>query len=440
VRLAFCVVLLLPGCGNSVASGIADAGEVDAQLSDGETSAERDAMPEAAASFDVRAIDLGTNVTAVSVAAGGDHSCALLSDATIKCWGNAYAGRLGSGQGYEFIGDEPDELGDDLPVVDLGASESATSMATGYAHSCAVLASGNLKCWGHSGFAQLGLGDRENRGDEPGEMGDDLPAVELGTGARVEQVALGGDHSCALLQDGVVKCWGTASNGRLGLGQPLDDKGDNPGEMGDALPRVNLGGAATSIAIGGGHSCALLEDGGLKCWGSAAFGQLGTDDANDRGDDLAEMGAALSEIDLRAPVRAVAAGGSSTCALLTNGSVKCWGSNQAGQLGVSAGENLGDQPGEMGPALPALDLDGERATALAVGSTHACALLEAGKVACWGARDPLGLRDVPQSDAGPPRRAFIVPLSGEAIQITAGNRHSCAVLQGGSVSCWGPGG
>jgi hypothetical protein len=127
--------------------------------------------------------------------------------------------------------------------VDLGTNATAVAIAAGYSSTCALLAGGSLKCWGFNNDGQLGLGDPTNRGDMPGQMGDHLPPVDLGACNKVATVALGngasaGDvHACALLDDGTVKCWG--AGGQLGLGD-LVGRGKSPNQMGDNLPTVKL--------------------------------------------------------------------------------------------------------------------------------------------------------------------------------------------------------
>lgn len=179
-------------------------------------------------------IDLGPDRTAKTVAAGYVSTCAILDDGTLKCWGNNALGEIGIGQNTA-IGDEPGEMGDDLPVVDLGTNKNATKIAIGGHHACAILDDGTVKCWGYNDCGQLGLGDFENRGDEPGEMGDNLPAVDLGQGKSAKDVAAGWEHSCAILDDDTLKCWGCSILGGFGV-----KRGDEPGEMGDALPIVEL--------------------------------------------------------------------------------------------------------------------------------------------------------------------------------------------------------
>jgi uncharacterized repeat protein (TIGR01451 family) len=224
---------------------------------------------------------------------------------------------------------------------------------------CALLDNGAVKCWGFGGNGQLGTGSPATRGDGPNEMGANLPAVDLGPGRTATAVTAGTFHTCALLDDATVKCWGSGANGRLGDGD-TDTRGDGPGEMGTNLPTVDLGPGrtATAVTAGEGHTCALLDDGAVKCWGNGVFGALGYGDDNDRGDGPGEMGANLPAVDLGAgrTATAVTAGSAHTCALLDNGTVKCWGEGGSGELGIGTEDDRGDGPGEMGANLPPVDL------------------------------------------------------------------------------------
>src|SRR4051794_39667426 len=209
------------------------------------------------------------------VTAGDKHSCVITSDAPtaggVFCWGNNALGQLGLGD-TSNRGDQPGEMGDALAALDLGAP--ATSISAGAAHTCAVLAGGSVKCWGYNSSGQLGVGDTNARGDQPGEMGAGLPAVSLGTGRTAVAVTSGGEFSCALLDNGSGKGWGDNNAGQLGVGDTAD-RGDQAGEMGDALPAVDLGTARTAISItaGGAFACAVLDTHAVKCWGNNDNGQ-----------------------------------------------------------------------------------------------------------------------------------------------------------------------
>ncbi|MGB0730354.1 MAG: RCC1 domain-containing protein, partial [Ilumatobacteraceae bacterium] len=294
-----------------------------------------------------------------AIATGRHHACVIFDDnnapGSVKCWGGNSDGRLGLGDTVAR-GDGPGEMGDNLPEVDLGSGRTAVAIEAGSRHTCTVLDNGSVKCWGHNYRGQLGLGDTDERGDDAGEMGDDLPVVDLGSGQTAVAVSAGTTHTCAILDGGSVKCWGANSSGQLGLGD-TDDRGDDPNEMGDNLPVVDLGSGRTAVAVsaGGNHTCALLDDGSVKCWGSNDFGQLGNDLAAYLGDGAGEMGDVLPTVMLGDGIDAeqISSAFSSTCALLVGGSVKCWGANSSGQLGQGDTLRRG-RVGDMGDDLPAV--------------------------------------------------------------------------------------
>lgn len=256
-------------------------------------------------------------------------------------------------------------MGDSLPTVNLGTGRTALAISTGYHHTCALLDNQSVKCWGRNLIGELGLGDELNRGDDQNEMGDALPAVTLGTGTKPLIVSTGGAHTCVLLEGGSVKCWGDNRYGVLGRGN-TKSVGGSPGQMGDNLPVVDLGLNQRAAALWGagtdsGNACVLLESGKLKCWGNGFMAIPAQGDKNHRGDQPNEMGDNLPPIDLGTGrgIRDFSVGGSAACALLDNDGVKCWGLNAGGLLGllVNADELWrGDQPGEMGDNLPYMDL------------------------------------------------------------------------------------
>ena len=397
------------------------------------------------------AVSLGGGRTATAIAAGGEHTCALLDNATVKCWGDNGSGQLGLGDTADR-GDNPGEMGDDLPAVALGTGRSATAISAGGDHTCARLDNGTVKCWGENAFGRLGQGDINDRGDNPGEMGDDLPAVALGTGRTAASVTAGSFHTCALLDNGTVRCWGANSSGKLGLGDTAN-RGDGVNEMGDNLPAVALGTGRTATAVsadsGSLHTCVRLDNAAVKCWGENGRGQLGLGDTADRGDSAGEMGDSLPAVTLGTgrTVAAVTAGGDHTCARLDDATLKCWGLNFDGQLGLGDISGRGDGAGEMGDSLPAVSLGSGR-TLLAVtgGGLHTCALLDNAAVKCWGRNvGSLGLGDTDDrgDDAGemgdnlPAVDLVPGPAAASPSAVIAGRDHTCALLFGGTVKCWG---
>jgi alpha-tubulin suppressor-like RCC1 family protein len=194
-------------------------------------------------------------------------------------------------------GDEPGEMGVNLPYVDLGTGRTATRVVAGSWRTCALLDDATVKCWGYNIEGQLGLGDLEYHGIAPGQMGDALPVVNLGTGRAVADVSSGPAHMCARFTDGALKCWGDNFSGELGLND-AERRGGAPTDMGDALPVVNLGTGRRAVAIscGGSHTCAVLDDGSVKCWGRGFFGQLGLGDNYNRGDGTNHLGNPADEM------------------------------------------------------------------------------------------------------------------------------------------------
>eukprot|EP01084_Bolivina_argentea_P106771 190989_1 len=383
-------------------------------------------------------------VKVIQIALGAYHTCALLSTNGVKCWGYGNYGQLGYGK-TDNIGDGPGEMGEDLQEVDLGAVK-VIQIALGDYHTCALLSTGGVKCWGYGGY--LGYGNTTTIGDEPGEMGEDLQEVDLGEGVKVIQIALGAYHTCALLSTNGVKCWGYGNYGQLGYGKT--DNIDGPGEMGEDLQEVDLGAVKViQIALGAYHTCALLSTNGVKCWGHGSYGQLGYGNKNHKGDGPGEMGKDLQEVDLGLGITVIqiAVGRYHTCALLSTGGVKCWGYGEYGQLGYGHKNDIGDEPGEMGTNLTEVDLgEGITAIQIALGDGHTCALLSTNGVKCWGQgqygelgygnQDKIG--DGP-GEMGKDLQEVDLGLGITVIQIAVGRYHTCALLSTNGVKCWGHG-
>jgi alpha-tubulin suppressor-like RCC1 family protein len=303
-------------------------------------------------------VDLGIVARPVSLASSAAHNCAVLEDGRAKCWGDNYYGQLGLGD-TQYRGYKPGEMGDSLPFLDLGSEGKLLSIFPGSTSACALFEDGRIKCWGRNSDGELGLGDTDDRGGQPGQMGDALPFVNLGDGIRVESVAVGSIHTCALLEGGRVKCWGNNGYGQLGLGDTTT-RGTQPGEMGDALPFVDLGTGAKAVAISSYylHTCALLEGGRVRCWGNNEYGQLGLGDTKNRGGSPGDTGDGLSLVDLGGSVKVleVRSAGYTNCVRLEVGLAKCWGWNYNGELGQGDTVWHGKDAGSMGDALPAINL------------------------------------------------------------------------------------
>ncbi len=322
-------------------------------------------------------VDIGTGRTALAVATGETHSCVILDTRDVRCWGAGDYGRLGYGNEVD-IGDteSPASAG----PVDLGAGAMAINAAVD--HTCAILDAGQVRCWGEGDYGRLGYGGTEDIGDT--EDPDSVGPVDLGAGRTAVAISAENDHTCAILDTGQVRCWGYGGDGELGYGN-TDDIGDEPGETPGGFGPVDLGAGRTAVAIAAGsaHTCAILDTGQVRCWGYGGLGQLGYGNTENIGDG--ETPGSVGPVDLGAGRTAVAisAGQSHTCAILDTGEVLCWGYGASGRLGYGNTENIGDgeTPGSVGP----VDLGaGRTAVAISAGSSHTCAVLDTGQVRCWG--------------------------------------------------------
>ena len=336
-------------------------------------------------------VQLGMRTQAITV--GNGASCALSEDGRVKCWGRNDFGQLGLGDSrprggalYTDNGEPTDAgpMGAGLPYVDLGTGRTARAIVSGVKHVCALLDDYSVKCWGDNAKGALGTGDTVSRGGKPTQMGDKLLAVALGEPAN--SIAAGDGSSCAVLASGTVKCWGDNAGYRLGI----------PGTEAPILTPtvVDVGTLAASVSARGNGYCVVTGNRRIKCWGSSDNGALGLGERTPRGQTAAQMGAALPFVDLgpipiagEAGTRGLASARDSVCALTTSNAIKCWGDNSLLQLGA-AGPSRGDDPGEMGDALPRVILDTEpvqvRGITSSPGSDTFCALTEEGAVKCWG--------------------------------------------------------
>jgi alpha-tubulin suppressor-like RCC1 family protein len=312
-------------------------------------------------------IDLGGRIA--HIAAGGGHSCALLRTGEVRCWGKGGTGQLGYGNRQDNVGD--DERPGSLPPLAIGGP--ALQVVCGEMHSCALLVGGSIRCWGSGESGQLGYGTMIAIGDD--ETPESTSPVDVG--GLVRRLAAGTNTTCAILETGEVRCWGAGSSGMLGLGA-IEIVGDD--EVPSSRPPINLGGRAVQIAIGSAHVCAMLDDGAVRCWGDNTFGQLGLGRSGNVGDD--ESPAAVPSVDLGGRAVLIAAGGSTSCAVLEDDTLRCWGSGAAGALGLGDGANIGDD--EAPASVGALFFGGTKIIDVAAGGSHTCIVLEPGSIRCWG--------------------------------------------------------
>jgi len=330
------------------------------------------------------------------------HSCAVANDNSVKCWGyNAY-GQLGNGTTTSSL----------TPTTVSGIN-NATAVAVGNFHTCALLSDGSIKCWGAGDNGRLGHG---------GGTGHRYTPVSVEGINNAIAISLGWSHSCALLSDGGIKCWGYNLHGQVGDGT----SGDSNVTKRSPVSVVGID-TAIDIAAGGNHTCAIATDqygNRVKCWGRGTSGQLGNHMFLNQSTPVTIF---RNEI-----VNAVSLslGSEFSCVLVSDSKVRCWGDNDYGQLGIN------NTTTRYSPMF-VLNADLSRfsnATAVAVGNTHACALLTDGSMKCWGSNSFGQLGDNTTTSKRTP-----VPVSGisNAVDIALGGRHSCAQLTNKSLKCWG---
>jgi hypothetical protein len=249
---------------------------------------------------------------------------------------------------------------------------------------------------------------------------------------RVSRIGAGGRQTCAVMTDGGVVCWGRGEYGVLGYGSTADvpTPDSAPGD-------VNVGAPVSRLAAGYYHTCALFN-GAVKCWGRNSDGQLGYPGAGNIGDD--EEPADMPNVNVGGSVTQLVAGTYHTCALLSRGSVKCWGSNAFGQLGYPGVTSVSD------PSTAGAVSIGGTATALYAGVFHTCARLSTGALRCWGDNSfgQLGYGINTGSwarigDFETPSSAGSVPVGASWIELGAGSTSNCVVPASGGVRCWGDG-
>lgn len=361
-----------------------------------------------------------------SVSAGDRHTCALLRTGSIRCWGFGGGGQLGYGNTDSVGDDEEPRL-----AGSVGLGEPATAVATGRAHTCALLASGVVNCWGENDVGQVGVPGADAIGDD--EHPQDAPAVEIG--ARAVDLVAGYEHTCALTEDSEVVCWGEGAYGRLGYSNEAvvgDD--ESPASVGS----VDLSGDVTyKVAAGWRHTCALGSAGTLRCWGLNNKGQLGLGNTANIGDD--ETPSSVDPIDVGGSVSHATGGGAMTCAVLDGGVARCWGSGFGGALGSASMEDLGDDESPL--SIAPLSVGGS-VVQLSAGEFHACVVLEGGAVRCWGVGSAGRLGYGDEEDIGDdelPGSVGPVDVGAKAIAVSAGTWHTCAVLADGALRCWGQG-
>ena len=335
-----------------------------------------------------------------TLAAGDGFTCALSVAGTVRCWGTPNNGVLGYGDSLQR--NAPD-------VIDVDFDSALViSIDAGYNHVCAVLVGSRLRCWGQNSNGQLGYGDTVSRS---------TPSA-LDVLSNVASVAAGGSHTCVVNTGGSVLCFGNNVYGALGVGDTVSRL---------TPVSVPVSAAVRSCAAGEYHTCVLLHvNGSVQCWGRNANGQLGTGDTTDR------WSSPLIDVVLGTAAVSLAAGGYHSCAVLSGGSVRCWGGADSGQLG------LGDTVQRTAPIADVII--GGAVSAISCGYRFTFAVFVNGSVAAWGGNGAGGQLGVGDAVNRLSPVAVAVPAAlRSADALTTGLYFTCVLYSQSNASCWGQG-
>ena len=339
--------------------------------------------------------EAATPIEASSVATGRGHSCAILSSGQVVCWGNNFYGELGNGT------NTPSKS----PVAVSGLSDAESISANGEYTTCAVRIGGQVLCWGKNTGGQIGDGSKADRS---------VPTPVTGL-TDAKSISVGPFHACAIRTSGQAVCWGQNDHGQLGDTSTTEH-----------LTPVNVNGLtdARSIAVGWTHTCAAREGGAALCWGYPVNGVLG-------------IGPGVLDVKTPTAVKGVggagtlggivqmAVGSTHSCARGESGQVYCWGDNYFGRLGDDTILNK-DVPVEVHNMADA--------KFISAGYASSCAIRESGQALCWGANAQGRLGDGTDAERHTPTAVAGV---GDAVQMSGKQSHMCAVRVSSQTVCWG---
>ena len=336
-----------------------------------------------------------TPISASQVATGRTHSCAILTTGQVVCWGGNFYGELGNGTNTPST----------TPVPVTGLGDAVAISANGEFTTCAIRAGGQAVCWGKNISGQIGDGTKLDR---------NVPTAVTGLNDAVS-ISSGPYHTCAIRVSEQAVCWGDNEHGELG---------DN--STAEHLTPVDVTGLsdARNIAAGENHTCAARDGGQALCWGYPVNGVLG-------------LGSGVVDVKVPTPVKGpggtgnleevveLVGGSTHSCARQESGQMYCWGDNYFGRLGNDSTENTN---------VP-VAVDGmSDAKFISAGYASSCAIRESGQALCWGSNANSRLGDGTSTERHVP-----TPVSGltDAVQISGKLGHMCAVRVSGQVVCWG---
>lgn len=336
------------------------------------------------------------------VAVGNAHTCAIGVSGRAWCWGSNSDGQLGATGGtgcewwhYYYYGGNCT-----FQPLEVSAPSPFTSIAGGGGHTCGVVTDGDLLCWGRGTSGELGDGRRRSS----------AAPMKVQTAAPLSRVSAGESHTCALSDAGDAYCWGANNSGQLGTGDQIDRSSPEP---------VGGGHTFAMISAGESHTCGVTTSNDVYCWGANIFGQLGA------GPLVAAVPAPV-RVTALPDARIVTAGLDHTCALSLAGGTYCWGDNRHGELGTGT---LDDSH------LPALVASSGAWQEITARGHATCGIKVGGAVLCWGSNSS-GLLESPTANRPSPTE---VSSSFPFSRVVLGTSHACGLTVLGSPACWGTG-
>ena len=349
------------------------------------------------------------------ISVGKTTNCIILQNQSLMCWGGGQDGEVGVGNTSLTT----------IPTwIDFGFDVAVSTVSNGDKTTCAILTNGSLYCWG------------QIHGATPSSTTPKY--IDLPTGRTAIGVSVAERNTCVLLENASISCIGSGSDGVNGDGS---SSLSFAGYVGDSYVQLPTGRTAVSVSMGYRHGCAVLDNGSAVCWGLAGNGQLGN------GDLSGSSVPAYVNMPTGSTMQAISVGYKSACAILGNGSVYCWGLGSRGELGQGYQDhNSKTSPHfvDLGTGRSAVAID----TSLSYGNGyygHACAVLDNGSMKCWGsnydlAYAPNSLRSISANPLGNGTPIINNPWASEdVIAVGTGTGYTCIVYASGTMTCQGRG-
>ena len=338
----------------------------------------------------------GVTLDATQLSAGTLHTCAITTTGGVKCWGFNDQGQLGDGSTDSKF----------RPTDVYGLSGSVVAISAGNRHTCAITATGGVVCWGQNNYGQLGDGTTTRR---------TTPVAVSGLSGSVASVSAGSGNTCVVTSAGAAMCWGYNYYGQLGNGTTTNQ----------STPTLVSGlssGVSSISAKSDGHTCAVTQAGGVKCWGWQGDGRLGN--GNVAG---VSVSSPVQVSGLESGVKSVSVGNAHTCAVTTAGAAMCWGYNYTGQLGDNS---------KTSRATPVVVSGlGASVSSISASVNYTCAVHD-GAAKCWGGGGSYQLGTGWTIDI--PSPMLVTGLGSGVTQISTGSTFACAT-HNDVLKCWGTG-